>query len=115
MKHLQRMDNETSIQATWFAHFMTHAVNNILNRDGKVRFSYTQLRRSLTAVENGDDDSTDEEVRKLLQNIVGVLPPQQISDRQARVLFLALMNAHMAYHLVNPDLVSFIEEDNKVE
>ena len=94
---------------------MTACVNNILNRDGKVRFSYAQLRRSLDAVENGDDDSTDEAVRKLLQNIVGVLPPQQISDRQARVLFLALMNAHMAYHLVNPDLVSFIEEGNNVK
>lgn len=103
------MNNETSIPAEWFAHFMTHAVNNILTRDGNVRFSYAQLRRSLTAVENGMDDSTDEEVRKLLQNIVGVLPPQQLSDRQARVLFLALMNAHMAYHLVNPDLLEFIE------
>lgn len=103
------MNNETSIQAEWFAHFMTHAVNNILDRNGNVRFSYQQLRRSLDAVENGNDDGTDEEVRKLLQNIVGVLPPQQISDRQARVLFLALMNAHMAYHLVNPDLLAFIE------
>lgn len=103
------MNNESKIQAEWFAHFMTHAVNNILTRDGNVRFSYAQLRRSLTAVENGDDDSTDEEVRKLLQNIVGVLPPQQLSDRQTRVLLLALMNAHMAYHLVNPDLLEYIE------
>lgn len=102
------MNNETRIQAEWFARFMTHCVNNIINREGEIRFSYKQLRESLTAVETGHEDDANPEVVKLLQNIVGALPKIELSDRQVRVLFLALMNAHMAYQLTNPDLVRFL-------
>lgn len=101
--------NEHTIPAEWFARFMTHAVNNINNRDGNIRFSYKQLRRSLDSITRGREDDADPEVKKLLQNIVTVLPEQELSDRQVRTLCLAMMNAHMAYHIVNPELVRYID------
>lgn len=97
---------ESKIPAEWFARFMTHCVNNINNREGLTRFSYLQLRTSLTIIEHGSDD-IDPEISKLLSNIIGALPPIDLSERQITTLCLAMMNAHMAYHLINPDLLKF--------
>ena len=99
---------ETTIPVKWFASYMTHVVNNIVNRDGEVRFSYQQMRTSLDALEQGRED-IDEEVRKLMINIIGVLPPIELTQRQEVTLCLALLNAHMAYHLINPELAEFID------
>lgn len=100
------MDN-TRIDAQWFAKFMTHAANNILDREGQVRFTYEQLRNTLTTIEHGGEN-IDPAVRELLGKIIGILPPIELSDRQIVTLCLALLNCHMAYHLVNPDLVTFV-------
>lgn len=103
------MNNETKIPTTWFSKYMTHVANNIVNRDGEIRFSYQQLRHTLDTIEHGCED-IDEEVRTLLQNIIGALPEIELSDRQIRTLCLALLNCHMAYHLTNPDLIAFIRK-----
>lgn len=105
---------ESKIPSQWFSKYMNHVANNIVNRDGEIRFSYQQLRATLDAVEAGSDD-IDEEVRTLLQNIIGALPTIDLSNRQIVALCLALLNCHMAYHLCNPDLVAFLkpqEEDH---
>lgn len=108
--------NEATIEPQWFAQYMTHVVNNIRNKEGNIRFSYAQLRQSLTAIESGHEDNCDQAVLELFRNVIKVMPPlsdkltSHLSDRQARVLMLALLNAHMAYHLINPDLIAFIEQ-----
>lgn len=98
---------ESKIPTAWFSKYMNHVANNIINRDGEIRFSYQQLRATLDAVEAGRDD-IDEEVRTLLRNIIGALPDIDLSDRQVVILCLALLNCHMAYQLTNPDLVPYI-------
>ena len=99
----------TKIPVEWFATYMKHAANNIVGRDGQVRFSYKQLRHTLDVIENGGED-IDPEVRELMGKIIGALPPLELADRQIVTLCLALLNCHMAYHLVNPDLIGYIEE-----
>lgn len=99
---------ESRVPTVWFSKYMNHVANNIVNRDGEIRFSYQQLRSTLDAVEGGRND-IDEEVRKLMNNIIGTLEPIELSDRQVVILCLALLNCHMAYHLTNPDLVSYLE------
>lgn len=101
----------SNIPTAWFSKYMTHVANNIVNRDGEIRFSYKQLRRTLDVLEHGGED-IDEEVRTLLRNIIGALPEIELSDRQIRTLCLALLNCHMAYHLVNPDLLTYIQEEH---
>lgn len=100
----------TTVPASWFSKYMCHVANNIVNRDGEIRFSYKQLRTTLDAIAKGSDD-IDEEVRQLMNNIIGALPAIELSDRQIVTLCLALLNCHMAYHLTNPDLVRFIADD----
>ena len=102
---------ESNIPAAWFSKYMTHVANNIINREGQVRFTYKQLRYTLTCIEHGRED-IDEEVRTLLQNIIGALPQIELNDRQIRTLCLALLNCHMAYHLVNPGLLTYIQEEH---
>lgn len=99
---------KSKIPPQWFSKYMNHVANNIVNRDGEIRFSYQQLRATLDAVEAGSDD-IDEEVCKLMNNIIATLPEIELSDRQIVVLCLALLNCHMAYHLTNPDLVAFLK------
>ena len=101
----------SSIPASWFSKYMCHVANNIVNRDGEIRFSYKQLRTTLDAIAKGSDD-IDEEVRQLMNNIIGALPAIELSDRQIVTLCLALLTCHMAYHLTNPDLVRFISDDD---
>lgn len=98
---------ESKIPPQWFSKFMSHAANNIVNRDGEIRFSYKQMRRTLDVLEHGGEN-IDEEVRTLLKNIIGVLEPIELSDRQITTLCLALLNCHMAYHICDPDLIEFV-------
>lgn len=99
----------TKIPVEWFAKYMQHIANNIVGRDGQIRFSYKQLRHTLDVIEHGRED-IDPEVRELMIKVIGVLPPLELSDRQITTLCLALLNCHMAYHLTNPDLIGYIEE-----
>ena len=105
---------ESKIPPQWFAKYMNHAANNIVNRDGEIRFSYQQLRATLNAVEAGRND-IDEGVRQLMNNIIGALEPIDLSDRQIVALCLALLNCHMAYHLTNPDLMVFLKPQEEAQ
>lgn len=99
----------TQITSTWFAQYMTHVANNIVGRDGQIRFSWKQLRGTLNTITSGKED-IDPDIRDLMSKIVGVLPPLDLDDSQVTTLCLALLNCHMAYHLINPDLVGYIDE-----
>lgn len=95
----------------WFAQYMTHVANNVKNREGQVRFSYKQLRLALTAIEKADDEHVPQDVLRLFANIVNILPPVDLNDRQQVTLLLALLNCHMAYSLVSGYL---LHEDESI-
>ena len=88
------------MDAKWFGQYMHQVAANVVDRDGRVRFTYKQLRTALTAVEHNQDNQVPEPVRRLFANIVGVLPTMELDDRTQTLLFLAMLNCHMAYSLV---------------
>lgn len=92
----------------WYRQYMSHVAANVMDRDGNVRFTYKQLRGALDAVTSNHNEDVPEDVLRLFANIINALPPITLSDRAERVLFLALLNCHMAYllctgYLINKD------------
>lgn len=93
------------MNSDWFAKYMHHVAANVVERDGSVRFSYKQLRSALDALEAGNEERIPQDVLKLFSNIISVLPPIDLDDRIQITLMLALLNCHMAYHLVTGHLI----------
>lgn len=92
--------------ATWFSQYMHQVSANVVNREGEIRFTYKQLRQSLDAITSGNEEQVPRDVLKLFSNIIGVLPTIELNDNTERLLFLALLNCHMAYHLVSGHLLN---------
>lgn len=89
----------------WFAQYCNHVSNNVLNRDGQVRFSYRQLKTSLDAVKAAAFDKVDGDVAALYDKILKVMPQVELSRRQEVTLILLLLNIHMAYSMVTDYLL----------
>lgn len=92
--------------AKWFEQYMHHVAANVVDRSGEVRFTYKQLKQALDAVEHDEEDRVPQPVLKLFSDIIGVLPPLNMNDRTEVVLFLALLNCHMAYLLASGYLLN---------
>ena len=90
----------------WYRQYMTMVAANIMDRNGGVRFTYVQLRTALTALEHGENSLVPRPVLELFSNIVSALPVIELSDRQQVTLMLALLNCHMAYHLMTGQLIN---------
>lgn len=89
----------------WFAQYCNHVSNNVLNRDGQVRFTYNQLKSSLEAVKLARFDMVDDAVCDLYNNILKVMPQVELTTRQETTLILLLLNIHMAYSMVTDYLL----------
>lgn len=89
------------MDAKWFGQYIHQVAANVVDRDGRVRFTYKQLRTALTAVENNQYDNVPGSLMRLFTNIIDVLPRIELDDKQQVVLMLALLNCHMAYGLVS--------------
>lgn len=90
----------------WFRQYMNHVAANVMDRNGEVRFTYKELRTALDAIENHHDEHVPQTVLELFSKIVSALPPITLSDSAERVLFLALLNCHMAYLLATGYLLN---------
>ena len=99
----------------WFVKYTTHVANNIRNKEGNVRFTYNELHAALKALEAGNEVRVPKPVLELFANIVGIMPPEELSDNQQRVLLLTLLNMHMAYSLVSGHLLNRDTSIDKVE
>ena len=93
------------MDSKWFAQYMHQVAANVVDRNGKVRFTYKQLRESLDAITSGNEGRVPQDVLRLFSNIVGILPTIELNDRTERILFLALLNCHMAYSLATRYLI----------
>lgn len=89
----------------WFAQYCNHVSNNVLNRDGQVRFTYNQLKGSLDAVKLARFDKVDGAVCDLYNNILKVMPQVELTTRQETTLILLLLNIHTAYSMVTDYLL----------
>lgn len=91
----------SSINPEWFAQYMKQVSANVKNKDGDIRFSYAEMRTALDAVEQHHEERVPSSVADLFRNIVKILPPVDINERQETTLLLALLNCHMAYWLIS--------------
>ena len=85
----------------WFTTYCQNAAANVLDKDGKVRFSYEQLKGSLDAASEHRDEAIVPDILKLHDNIVNLSNTRngkqelKVSDEYA--LLLTLLNIHAAY------------------
>lgn len=106
------MPNNLNPPAEWFRKYMNHVAANVVDRDGNVRFRYRDLRTALDAVTSNHDEDVPQSVLQLFANIMGALPQISLDEKQERVLFLALLNCHMAYLLTTG---FFLNEDDSID
>lgn len=93
------MPNNLNPPSEWFRQYMNHVAANVVDRTGNMRFRYHELRAALDAVTGGHEERVPQTVLDLFSKIVGALPQIPLDEKQERVLFLALLNCHMAYLL----------------
>lgn len=94
------MPNNLNPPSEWFRQYMNHVAANVMDRAGNMRFRYRDLRDALDAVTSHHNERVPQTVLELYSKIVGALPQIPLDEKQERVLFLALLNCHMAYLLV---------------
>lgn len=90
----------------WFTTYCQNAAANVLDKDGKIRFSYTDLKDSLNAASEHRAECIVPDILKLHDNIVnlcntrnpGLFKP---TDNQEYALLLTLLNIHAAYLMVS--------------
>lgn len=111
------MSNDLNPPAEWFRKYMNHVAANVVDRTGNIRFRYRELRTALDAVTSNHDERVPQDVLQLFSKIVDALPQIPIDEKQERVLFLALLNCHMAYLLTTGFLLNEDDsvDNNKVE
>lgn len=95
----------TAFSREWFTTYCQNAAANVLDRDGKVRFSYADLRDSLNAASEHRVEGVVPAILKLHDNIVNLCDKQRgkqtIGDNDEYALLLTLLNIHAAYLMVS--------------
>ena len=89
----------------WFTTYCQNAAANVLNKDGEVRFTYTQLKAALDAASRhcvseipNDILNLDDNIQKLCSSRCG---EQKMNDGDGYALLLTLLNIHAAYLMVS--------------
>lgn len=97
----------TAISREWFTMYCQNAAANVLDKDGKVRFSYVDLRDSLTAASEHRAEAIVPVILKLHDNIVNLCNArngngnEELSQNDEYALLLTLCNIHAAYLMVS--------------
>lgn len=88
----------------WFTTYCQNAAANVLNRDGEVRFTYTQLKSALDAAPRhcaseipNDILNLDDNIQKLCDTREG---KQELNENDSYALLLTLCNIHAAYAML---------------
>lgn len=89
----------------WFTTYCQNAAANVLDKDGKVRFNYIELRDSLNAASEHRAECVVPAILKLHDNIVnlcdGRCGKQMKGDNDEYALLLTLLNIHAAYLMLS--------------
>lgn len=88
----------------WFTTYCQNAAANVLDKDGAVRFSYTDLKDSLNAASEHRAEGVVPAILKLHDNIINLCDArcgmQMKGDNDEYALLLTLLNIHAAYLMV---------------
>lgn len=89
----------------WFTTYCQNAAANVLDKDGKVRFTYTELKVSLDAASDHRISDVPNNVLRLHDNIVTLSnnrnDKQNLTNNQEYAVLLTLLNIHAAYLMVS--------------
>lgn len=89
----------------WFTTYCQNAAANVLDRDGKVRFTYEMLSGSLDAASRHSASEIPNAVLNLDDNIQRLCDarnePQKMNEDDQYALLLTLLNIHAAYLMVS--------------
>lgn len=95
----------TAISREWFTTYCQNAAANVLDRDGKIRFSYIDLSDSLNAASEHRAEAIVPAILKLHDNIVKLCDArnskQVLSENDEYALLLTLLNIHAAYLMIS--------------
>lgn len=89
----------------WFTTYCQNAAANVLNRDGEVRFTYTELKDSLVAASEHRAEGIVPAILKLHDNICHLCDTRhdgtKLTENDEYALLLTLLNTHAAYLMVS--------------
>lgn len=89
----------------WFTTYCQNAAANVLDKDGKIRFSYTDLKDSLNAASEHRAECIVPDILKLHDNIVNLCDARNgditLEKDEEYALLLTLLNIHAAYLMVS--------------
>lgn len=89
----------------WFTTYCQNAAANVLNKDGKVRFNYTELKDSLNAASEHRAEAIVPAILKLHDNIVKLCDIRNgditLETPDEYALLLTLLNIHAAYLMMS--------------
>lgn len=89
----------------WFTTYCQNAAANVLDKDGKVRFTYIELRDSLNAASEHRVEVIVPAILKLHDNIVKLCDIRNgditLETHDEYALLLTLLNIHAAYLMVS--------------
>lgn len=108
------MNSDCSKNRDWFSQYCLQCAANVLNRDGKVRFSYETIKQALDAVEAFRDEQVPQSVVELFRNIVNLVNsrvcPQTFTDNEQHALLLTMLNIHAAFLMVTGLWIEVVKE-----
>ena len=89
----------------WFTTYCQNAAANVLDKDGAVRFSYTDLKDSLNAASEHRAEAIVPAILKLHDNIVNLCNirngDMKLSQNDEYALLLTLLNIQAAYLMIS--------------
>lgn len=89
----------------WFTTYCQNAAANVLDKNGKVRFTYEQLSGSLAAASNHSTSEIPNIVLNLHDNIVTLCNKKHealiLEEPDEYALLLTLLNIHAAYLMIS--------------
>ena len=93
------------ITREWFTTYCQNAAANVLDKDGEIRFTYIDLRDSLTAASEHRAECIVPSILKLHDNIINLCNnthgKQPFGDNEEYALLLTLLNTHAAYLMIS--------------
>lgn len=89
----------------WFTTYCQNAAANVLDKDGKIRFTYAQLKAALNGAADHCVSEIPNDILNLDDNIQRLCDarnePQKMCENDNFALLLTLANIHAAYLMVS--------------
>lgn len=93
------------ISREWFTTYSQNAAANVLDKDGKVRFTYSELKTSLDGATQHNSEDVDISVMALHNNIMKLCNARheyiEPSTNDEWALLLTLLNIQAAYLMIS--------------